>query len=62
MIVEVYESLSDGSITVVDKDHQQKAIILEEDALLIRTIEADTWTDCMIKHHELMGWEPYKPF
>jgi hypothetical protein len=62
MIVEVYESISDGSITVVDKDHLQKAIILEDDALLIRTIEGDTWEDCMIQHHKLMGWEPYKPF
>ena len=28
----------------------------------IRTIEGKDYNDCMKQHHELMGWEPYKPF
>ena len=36
--------------------------MLEEDAVLIRTIEGEDWNDCMRQHHELMCWEPYKPW
>jgi hypothetical protein len=31
-------------------------------AILLRTIEGENWNDCMRKHHDIMGWEPYKPF
>lgn len=61
MIVEVYEN-HEGDITVVVADHQQKHLIVDEGAKLLRTIECDTWEECMIKHHVLMGWEPYKSF
>jgi hypothetical protein len=61
MILEVYES-PEGIITVIDSKHSQKSIIVEDNSTLLRTIESETWEECMIKHHELMGWEPYKPF
>jgi len=61
MIVEVYEN-HEGNITVVVADHPQKNFIVDEGSTLVRTIECDTWEECMIKHHVLMGWEPYKPF
>lgn len=61
MIVEVYEN-HEGDITVVVADHQQKHLIVDEGSKLLRTIECDTWEECMIKHHVLMGWEPYKSF
>jgi hypothetical protein len=61
MIVEVYES-PEGIITVIGSTHSQKSIIVEDNSTLLRTIESETWEGCMIKHHELMGWEPYKTF
>ena len=36
--------------------------LLEDDSVLIKTIEGEDWNDCMTKYHEFMGWEPYKPF
>lgn len=59
MIVEVYESKKWSSITAVA---QGEAEMLEEDAKLARTIEGKDWNDCMRQHHEIMGWEPYKPW
>ena len=61
MIVEVWEC--EDSITVVVEDNVDKKLIINDDsAILIRTIEGVDWNDCMKQHHELMGWEPYKPF
>lgn len=28
---------------------------------LLHTVEAPDWNSAMTKHHELMGFEPYKP-
>jgi hypothetical protein len=58
MIVEVYESKSDKSITVICKGD---TFLLEDDAVLIRTIEGRDWDDCMVQHHAAMNWEPYIP-
>ena len=58
MTIEIYEA-PNGTI---DATHTQKQLIVEEGSNLLRTIECDTWEECMIKHHVLMGWEPYKPF
>lgn len=60
MIVEIYQSKIENSITVISDESQKK--LLEPDAVLLRTIEGDDWNDCMTQHHKLMGWEPYKPF
>ena len=65
MTVEIYESISEDSITVIEKNTKQHHIeknTLPNDATLIRTISGKNWNDCMTKHHKLMGWEPYKPF
>jgi hypothetical protein len=59
MIVEVYESKEWSSITAVARGETE---MLEEDAKLVRTIEGKDWNDCMRQHHEIMGWEPYKPW
>jgi len=61
MIVEVYDC-TDGSITAVMYDDPNKEFLIGESAKLIRRIEGDDWVVCMCKHHELMGWEPYKAF
>ena len=61
MKVEVWEC--EDSITVVVEGNVDKKLIINDDsAILIRTIEGIDWNDCMKQHHELMGWEPYKPF
>ena len=61
MIVEVFKS-PEGIITVIDSRHLQKSIVVEHNSTLLRKIESENWEKCMIKHYELMGWEPYKPF
>ncbi len=59
MTVEVYTSEEWESISAVVKGEYD---LLEKDAVLLRTIEGKDWNDCMRQHHELMGWEPYKPW
>jgi hypothetical protein len=29
---------------------------------LLHSVDADSWDDAMRRHHQLMEWEPYKPF
>lgn len=59
MTIEIYRSKKWNSITAVVEGDKE---MLEDDAVLIRRIEGADWNDCMAKHHELMGWEPYMPF
>ena len=59
MTVEVYTSEEWQSISAVVKGEYD---LLEKDAVLLRTIEGEDWNDCMRQHHELMCWEPYKPW
>ena len=59
MTGEVYTSEEWESISAVVKGEYD---LLEKDAVLLRTIEGEDWNDCMRQHHELMGWEPYKPW
>ena len=35
--------------------------LLHPDAKLLRTFEAESHLEAMALHHQLMGWEPYKP-
>ena len=60
MIIEVWED--DNSISAFESDNKFQKSLLEGNIKLLRTIEGKDWEDCMKKHHELMGWEPYKPF
>lgn len=55
--VEVYES-DGGTITVVKRGENKH--LIPPDANLLRTITESDWGGCMYRHHELMGWEPYK--
>ena len=52
----------DQSTSAFTEGDPNKDIILGDNPVLIRTIEGTDWEDCMRQHHELMGWEPYKPF
>ncbi len=59
MKIEIYSSESENSITVIEKGSINP---IPSDAILVRDITGIDWNDCMIQHHELMGWEPYIPF
>ena len=61
MTIEVYESESENSVTVILK-HEINKNLLPEDSKLIREVEGNDLEDCMSKHYELMGWGPYIPF
>lgn len=54
----------DGDITFAPqesiKEQKQKGL-LSTDAKKLHEIEASSHEDAMTKHHEKMGWEPYKP-
>ena len=41
-------------------DHKEKGL-LSSDAKLLHQIEANSYEEAMILHHQKMGWEPYKP-
>lgn len=60
MIVEVWND--DESTTVFVQGDPNKDVILGNNPVFVRFIEGEDWNDCMRQHHELMGWEPYKPF
>ena len=62
MIVEVYKSSEFDSVTAITLGDTTNLNLLEDDAVLFKTIEGKDWTDCMIQYHQLMGWSPYKPF
>lgn len=62
MKVEVYKSDEWDSVTAIAVGDTDNINLLEDDAVLIKTIDGDDWNDCMKQYHEFMGWEPYKPF
>lgn len=61
MTVNVYEC-EDGSITAVTPDNPNLEQLIGPGVKLLRTIVEPDWESCMVIHHQLMGWEPYKPF
>ena len=58
-----YELWKDNdSLSFFPEDNDSARQLLEPDAILIKIIEAEDWTQAMIQYHKYMGWEPYKPF
>lgn len=55
MIIEVWEG--DNCYTVIKKGGKKDSDCKKK----LREIRGRNWNDCMRQHHELMGWEPYKP-
>jgi len=51
----------DGSYTFLHHDQPQKKDLLGENATLLRAVISNDWNTAMKMHHELLGWEPYKP-
>ena len=62
MKVEVYKSDEWDSVTAIAVGDTDNLNLLEDDAVLIKTIDGNDWNDCMNQYHDFMGWEPYKPF
>lgn len=64
MKIEIYTSEKEDSVTALPfpVTETDRLTLLEDDSVLIKTIEGEDWNDCMTKYHEFMGWEPYKPF
>lgn len=58
MIIEVYETISDKCITVITKGDKKDS----DCEIFLREIEGLDYNDCMRKHYEIMGWEPYINF
>ncbi len=63
--MEEYETWVDNSedteeVTMCKKNSQDK--MLTPNAVLIAAYEAENYDEAMKKHHEIMGWEEYKPF
>lgn len=53
----------DGVVSAFTEGDPNKDVILgDNNPVFLRYIEGEDWTDCMIQHHKLMGWEEYKPF
>jgi hypothetical protein len=61
MDVECWESESESSLTCLHPSDTKGHSLLPEDAVLIYTVCAPTWEDCMKEHHKRQGWEPYVP-
>lgn len=48
-----------GEIEAIEEDRNSG--ILGSDARFLHKVEARTWEEAMMRHHELMKWMPYKP-
>jgi hypothetical protein len=65
MIVEVWQTEDGTQISVFpttasERDREVGLSPPEQIWVKLREIEGETWEDCMKKHNELMGWEPYE--
>ena len=61
MKYELWRSDSESSYTFIAAGHAEQAGGLPSDAILIWTVEANTWEDARRQQHEFLGWEPYEP-
>ena len=55
--VEVY---SDGTVTTQGNTEIWK--VLDKDAVLVYTIEGESWDECMQKYYDKNGWGTYTRF
>jgi len=58
---ELWYSKNTCSYDFFEKDHPQKHSLLEDDAVLIWSVEAASYDEAQVKKHEYLGWEPYNP-
>lgn len=50
---------SDGD-SFFAQDNASMRSLLGPAAILVWTVEADSWKEAQSKKHEFLGWEPYK--
>jgi hypothetical protein len=49
----------------VDENYALHRELMEQDepgAVLVWSVEAETYNEAMTLYHEYMGWEPYRPW
>ena len=51
---------SDG-YSFFPQDNASMRSLLGPGAVLIWTVEADSWEEAQTMRHEFLGWEPYEP-
>ena len=64
MIIQIWYNGQDEEneeYTFLSKGDSANLWMIQESEL-IKEISGKDWNDCMIKVHEFLGWEPYKPF
>lgn len=62
IIFEAWEDEESVTFATADSIADQKLRgLISSDAVLLHTVEADTFEDAMTIHHVKMGYEPYKP-
>ena len=63
MKYELWHSHDRGSdvYTLLPAGAQREQTLLEPNAKVIWTIDAESWNEACQKQHEFLGWEPYKP-
>lgn len=66
MKAEVFATKDNTHIAVIPSSStkEQRKILLKVEAKMfkVREITGNSWEDIMQKHHQIMGWEPYKSF
>ena len=57
----LYQSESQNNYTLIEEGDTNNFDLLENDAILIWSVEAASWEGASSMQHEYLGWEPYKP-
>lgn len=63
-IYEAWDDPDNGCVsfgTVESITDQIKKGLISSSAFFMHRVEANTWEEAMKKHHQIMGFEPYKP-
>jgi hypothetical protein len=62
MKFELWQNADKSSVTLIPAGSEQHRRLIEPDATLIWTVEADSFEAALAAQHEYLGWEPYKPW
>ena len=57
----LYQSESQNNYTLIEEGDTNNFDLLENDAILIWSVEAASWEEASSMQHEYLGWEPHKP-
>jgi hypothetical protein len=62
MKFELWQSADKTSVTLIPAGSEQHRKLVEADATLIWTVDADSFEAALVAQHEYLGWEPDKPW